>query len=709
MGSISEKFNTTFRDLEVDGIASSGPHDVVKSEVRDIGGLLEATISSVAQGINRYATTAARDAATGITAGQLGYVYKNSGSASDAANGFYQYVGGAWERADWFEENLSPALLNIVTAGSGKNQFDKDGVSIGEEIYYTDGHLEAVPNSAVSNLIYCRDWEALTVSGLFDNVTFDRYYRWLGADGVTVIDHYFVPAATLTFSLEKPLDAWFFQFDVYKRNDTPGDYDNVQVERGFEATSFEAFDGDLIIGFDGKVIYNVAATFGLVGTKNLFNKAAVTEGKEVYNDGSLSAEPNSSYSAPIYVGHLRGRSIHLSGFQASTFSKYYNFHTSNVIEPGTKVSGGSIDPGDTEATLTVPLTASFFVFSPRQRNANPPDYDDMQVEVGSAATAYEAFTARIGTINGMRVGDLAPDESSAAGGNGLLFGDSITEVTDVDAGDHLYPTGYRQNWPDVAIPKIRPTAVYSYAKSGAHFASLASGLTTNQKFEKQIDAAIADDHPARWIVVALGTNDWPGPFGDYETAIAKPLTIDNSGAITTTLDKAIPIEAARLGFFRIAKHWPDAKKFCSLPLQRAFVDPDEFEPWADLIARMARRYGFEVIDCFRESGVLAEFEGGTITASISGTTLTVTATQLNVPLKAGQTLTGTGVTDCVITGLGTGAGGVGTYSVSVNQSVSSRTIAVAAGFDTYDGLHPYTHGWQKQGDLIAARILARLT
>lgn len=64
------------------------------------------------------------------------------------------------------------------------------------------------------------------------------------------------------------------------------------------------------------------------------------------------------------------------------------------------------------------------------------------------------------------------------------------------------------------------------------------------------------------------------------------------------------------------------------------------------------------------------------TGSISGTTLTVTQIQ-NGRLAVGQTITGTGVTaGTTITALGTGKGGIGTYTVSASQTVSSTTIIV---------------------------------
>ena len=66
--------------------------------------------------------------------------------------------------------------------------------------------------------------------------------------------------------------------------------------------------------------------------------------------------------------------------------------------------------------------------------------------------------------------------------------------------------------------------------------------------------------------------------------------------------------------------------------------------------------------------------GAQVTGSISTTTLTVTAVASGT-LYVGQTIQGTGVTALtVITALGTGSGGVGTYTVSTSQTVTSTTL-----------------------------------
>lgn len=71
-----------------------------------------------------------------------------------------------------------------------------------------------------------------------------------------------------------------------------------------------------------------------------------------------------------------------------------------------------------------------------------------------------------------------------------------------------------------------------------------------------------------------------------------------------------------------------------------------------------------------------------VTASISGTTMTVTAVGSGT-LSVGQTLSGSGVTaGTKITAFGTGTGGTGTYTVSVSQTASSTTITGAAAVAT---------------------------
>lgn len=70
--------------------------------------------------------------------------------------------------------------------------------------------------------------------------------------------------------------------------------------------------------------------------------------------------------------------------------------------------------------------------------------------------------------------------------------------------------------------------------------------------------------------------------------------------------------------------------------------------------------------------------GVTFTASIAGTTLTVTSTPKGGKLSVNDTITGAGVTaGTKITALGTGTGGIGTYTVNNSQAISSEAMTAA--------------------------------
>lgn len=81
----------------------------------------------------------------------------------------------------------------------------------------------------------------------------------------------------------------------------------------------------------------------------------------------------------------------------------------------------------------------------------------------------------------------------------------------------------------------------------------------------------------------------------------------------------------------------------------------------------------------------AGVQGIELTASISGTTLTVTSASSVLPpyaIAVGQYVYGVGVTPgTTITALGTGTGGVGTYTVNNSQTVSSEYMVASPQYD----------------------------
>lgn len=487
------------------------------------------------------------------------------------------------------------------------------------------------------------------------------------ASAVGVVLSATVPAR-LNATLTVPAGAAAVAVYPYSTTIDAGNVVDVHALWGYKGAALDGPDMPTI----GDEAFAARAILGLpnipapqfVGTPDqLFDAASVVAGYEVYNDGRLLVQANSSY-ALLYVGDYEGSTLAVSGLQPATTPRYYNFHSAlpTVADPtgaiASKIAGGSFPETGDGGTIVVPSGALWLALSPKQRNADPADYGDVVVLVGDVpASAPVAFSPRVGLIDGVPIKSGGGNGSTPnyAGGVGFALGDSITETTDVDSGSHLYPTGFRANWPDYAIPKIAPDAFYSFAKSGAHFATIAA-LTSNQKFENQITAAVnyatANTLTPRWLIVSLGTNDWSssitlpsgyGGLGDHATAMGKSLTFDGSGNPTTTLDNTVSLEAMRLGFARLRWHFADTVMFCALPLQRADYTSDQMLAWVDAIDKMARTYGFEVIDCFGESGVLKEFE-----------------------------------------------------------------VVSGAGRDLYDGLHPDASGQAKQGKTIAPQIMSRL-
>lgn len=78
----------------------------------------------------------------------------------------------------------------------------------------------------------------------------------------------------------------------------------------------------------------------------------------------------------------------------------------------------------------------------------------------------------------------------------------------------------------------------------------------------------------------------------------------------------------------------------------------------------------------------SNWTGASVTGSISGTTMTVTAVASGT-INVGDTVTGTGVTaGTVVTEILTGTGGVGTYTVSASQTVTSGSLTTLGGTQT---------------------------
>ncbi len=85
-------------------------------------------------------------------------------------------------------------------------------------------------------------------------------------------------------------------------------------------------------------------------------------------------------------------------------------------------------------------------------------------------------------------------------------------------------------------------------------------------------------------------------------------------------------------------------------------------------------YTLNLSQTIASSQMYTSSAGAVITASIATTTLTVTAVASGT-LFVGQTIQGAGITvQTIITALGTGSGGVGTYTINNSQTITSITM-----------------------------------
>lgn len=156
----------------------------------------------------------------------------------------------------------------------------------------------------------------------------------------------------------------------------------------------------------------------------------------------------------------------------------------------------------------------------------------------------------------------------------------------------------------------------------------------------------------------------PYPSYDVSFTIAAALPVafrveiaSSSGVPSTA---AADIQAAVIAAFSGSDGGPRAKIGSTIYASRFYAPIASLGAWAQIVSILIG------------SPNISE---AVVTGSIAGTELDVTAVASGT-LDIGQTIAGDGIlAGTVITALGTGSGGTGTYSVSKSQTVSSETIS----------------------------------
>jgi hypothetical protein len=169
-------------------------------------------------------------------------------------------------------------------------------------------------------------------------------------------------------------------------------------------------------------------------------------------------------------------------------------------------------------------------------------------------------------------------------------------------------------------------------------------------------------------------------------------TIPNSGSITLSFANQVAGEIPVPNSVSIYKSIPgwDTATLVSGAVGQDVETPADFEfrrqqsvainangTPASIYANVFAQAG--VLDAYVLENPLGVQSGAVFTGSISGLTLTVSAVTSGT-IQVGQMVTGAGVAiGTVINALGTGTGGIGTYTVSISQTVASETLGSAIG------------------------------
>lgn len=112
----TEQLKEAFRDFETSGIPATGPNEPDKAEIRAALDRLSVDIGAAQAGIHIEPSLASRDAyyAVAENQGNLVYVNNNNGSATDPANGVYEYVIGAARLAQSFYAGVASVVQPLV-------------------------------------------------------------------------------------------------------------------------------------------------------------------------------------------------------------------------------------------------------------------------------------------------------------------------------------------------------------------------------------------------------------------------------------------------------------------------------------------------------------------------------------------------------------------------------------------------------------------
>ncbi|EHU3215959.1 SGNH/GDSL hydrolase family protein [Acinetobacter baumannii] len=494
--------------------------------------------------------------------------------------------------------STTPVFENL-----SKNLFDKSIQLLANYRLNASGAVEANTNSVLTQLINVKGLASIALSGMQASEAAYRGYRFLDANKVKISNASIAPSATGAV-IAVPGNAVWFQVTLKDSSDSWSlDTSTLQVESGTVATTYTAyvkgrlkniFGSDLLV--DSNQVKDITNPVFSSGSKNIFDKDFLIKDYVITATGDLQYKLNGYTTRLINVNELS--SIAVSGLQSSTVYRAYRFLDVNKV----KKSNASIAPNLTSKVIPVPAGSVWFQLCIKDSSDTwALDPSTIQIEAGTEVTSFTPYVrGNLISLYDADVsgGDGARSSSKAFGAKYLIFGDSITQTSNVDGG--IYDqVNYFTQWPTYAYDQLQMSQFRNYAKSGASFRNR-SLSNLYQYMGYQVERAIANNEVTDVVIVSCGTNDGITNLGDYETAMSKATKAD--------LDKTLLFEAARYSFWSIREKWPNAICFYCVPLQRASADTTELSPMLDGLTKMAKRYGFTIIDQHSESGIIRDFE-----------------------------------------------------------------------------------------------------
>ncbi|VAX45444.1 GDSL-like Lipase/Acylhydrolase [Acinetobacter calcoaceticus] len=494
-------------------------------------------------------------------------------------------------------KSIIKTLTRPIYGSKSKNVLDPSNLLVGFEIHSTNGVI-AEANSVTTEYIDVRGATSIAISGLQTNTQIARLYRFLDKDE-NVVGAVSNIGAVNQKVLTVPANAEWFQLSIKQRNPDPLNISTAQIEYGSVITPFSAFSRGDILGIHGTHIKQTELKLGYDAlAKNMLNSSTLLMGIEVYNDGSLLPQAQSVTTDLINVGGVQN--ITLSGLQPNPeIPRYYRFLDENKVY----ISRGQVPNPNTTHTITIPSNAKYIQISLLQRSATVLDTSSTQIEKGPTASAYEPYKAGVSSINGIELikgsGTGSSSQVSRAYNRRVAtLGDSITVTSDVD--NQIFDShNWYENWVTYAFDQLKMADLRNTARSGAAFREY-SGQLTWQVMSNQVNWLINSGYVPEIIVMACGTNDAGVNTGDFDTAMSKTSLTD--------LNRALTLEAMRWALWSLKLAFPNAVCFYCNPLQRADEETVARKNMNENLVKMAKRYCFNVIDQYSNSGIIKELE-----------------------------------------------------------------------------------------------------